>query len=253
MTPFEIHYYEAKGVRMRYYTAGAGSPLLFLHGGGVQALTYRKNLELLAQRFFVIAPDIPPFGASSMPPNIWNFIDYANFFSGFVDSLALTGLAVVGHSFGGGIAYCLAAQSPRVRRLVLIDAAGVSLPPLPLFFTRFFMKKTRYNLMYDIRLTLAMEREFMVNAIRKLPYLIRGIRIVAHALKPQYGEVFKRIVTPTLILWGGKDEELFPPDDARFLHGALKGSQLKEISGNHDWCLFQPERLYGEIVQFVYG
>jgi len=106
---FDAHTFEAGSVRMRYFTAGSGQPLLFLHGGGVKAMTYRKNLELLAQRFYLIAPDIPPFGGSSMPPTIWDFNDYAKYFARFLDTLGYEHVTVIGHAYGGGIALCLAA------------------------------------------------------------------------------------------------------------------------------------------------
>lgn len=252
MITFASQFYESDGVRMRYFTAGAGAPLLFLHGGGVRAMTYRRNLESFARDFFVIAPDVPPFGASSMPPAEWDFINYADYLSGFVESRGLEKLTVSGHSFGGGIAFCLAARSSRVGRLVLVDAAGVSLPPLPLFFTRFFAVKALHNLSASIPLTLKMEADFIANVAQKLPQVVHGIRIILRAMKPQYREEFAKITVPTLILWGTEDE-LFPLKDAHELGATIPGSRTELIPGNHDWCLFRPELLSDYIGRFVYS
>ncbi|MBD3329290.1 hypothetical protein GF357_02240 [Candidatus Dojkabacteria bacterium] len=65
--------FETDNIQIKYTSMGKGKPLLFLHGGGVRALTYKKNLELLSQRYHVIAPDIPGFGKSSVPEELWNF------------------------------------------------------------------------------------------------------------------------------------------------------------------------------------
>ena len=104
----------------------------------------------------------------------------------------------------------------------------------------------------DIRLTLAMEQDFMANLFGKLPYAARGIKMVLQAMKPQYREEIRSIAVPVLILWGAQDE-LFPQGDARFLHEAIKGSRMEIVPGNHDWCLFRPDLLSDFIARFVYS
>lgn len=240
---FDVHTFEANGVRTRYFVAGEGRPLLFLHGGGVRAMTYRKNLELLAQRFYVIAPDIPPFGASSMPPTVWDFNDYAKYFSAFLDSLSLEGVTVVGHSYGGGIALCLGERSARVGRLVVIDAAGVSQHPLGSFMYQYFIRKSFHNLLQkNFSVFVRLHVDFISNILRKLPYVFHGVRMVFYAMQPRYNESIARIAVPTLILWGEGDE-IFPIATAQHLHELIKNSELRLVPGNHDWCLFRPEQL----------
>ncbi len=58
---FEERFLVIDGIRIRYFVCGAGKSLLFLHGGGLRAMTYRRNIELLAEKYTVIAPDIPGF------------------------------------------------------------------------------------------------------------------------------------------------------------------------------------------------
>ena len=75
---YEEIFFEADGISLKYITTGKGMPLLFLHGGGVSAFTYKNNFELLSQKYHVIAPDIPCFGESSIPNKLWDFEDFAN-------------------------------------------------------------------------------------------------------------------------------------------------------------------------------
>ena len=240
---FHAHRYRAGGVTMRYYTAGSGAPLLFLHGGGTKAMTYRNNLELFAQRYYVIAPDIPPFGASDMPPAVWDFRAYAEFFAHFLDDLGCASLFVVGHSYGGGIGLCLAARSARVGRLVVIDAAGVSQYLLRTFFYRYFVVKCIRDLRQKkFGVWMRLQVDFAVNVVKKCRHLLHGVRVVFHALTPQYREQFTRITAPTLILWGEEDE-IFPVSTAESLHAMIAHSELRIVAGNHDWCLFNPELL----------
>src|SRR5438045_176580 len=84
--------------QVTYYKFGHGKPLLFLHGGRVRALTFRKLLQHLAQEYTVIAPDIPGYGDSETPKGVWSFTDYAAFFDAFLRDLDLEKVTVMGYS-----------------------------------------------------------------------------------------------------------------------------------------------------------
>jgi pimeloyl-ACP methyl ester carboxylesterase len=61
---------EAGGVRFHYLTAGHGPPLILLHGYAETSRMWRPILPLLAERFTVIAPDLPGIGDSSIPRTV---------------------------------------------------------------------------------------------------------------------------------------------------------------------------------------
>ncbi len=111
-------------ITLTYYVLGKGRPVLFPHGGRIRALTHKNNLELLAKKYLVIAPDMPSHGDSDTPKKIWSFIDFANFFDKFLNELKLKNVTVIGYSFGGGVAFNLAAISKDVSKLILVNAAG---------------------------------------------------------------------------------------------------------------------------------
>src|SRR5580692_460672 len=50
---------EVQGVKLHYLTSGHGSPLLLLHGYGETSLMWRPLIPSLAERFTVVAPDLP--------------------------------------------------------------------------------------------------------------------------------------------------------------------------------------------------
>ena len=62
MTEFREAHVEADGFRIRYMEAGDGAPLVHLHGAGGQRINPAH--KLLAQRYRVIAFEMPGFGAS---------------------------------------------------------------------------------------------------------------------------------------------------------------------------------------------
>src|SRR2546422_6957180 len=58
---------EVDGVTFRYLTAGRGAPLILLHGYAETSRMWRPIIPLLAERFTVVAPDLPGIGDSSIP------------------------------------------------------------------------------------------------------------------------------------------------------------------------------------------
>src|SRR5947208_14519455 len=116
---------EIAGISVEALVAGAGPPLLFLHGGDYVAQN-RPFLDRLARRFRVIAPRHPGFGNTPRPAWFRSVGDIAYLYLDLLDRLDLKDTLLVGHSFGGWVALELAVRSPaRLSRLVLIDSLGV--------------------------------------------------------------------------------------------------------------------------------
>src|SRR6266550_4473706 len=61
------HDAEVQGVNLHYLTSGHGAPLLLLHGYAETSLMWRPLIPSLAERFTVIAPDLPGIGDSAIP------------------------------------------------------------------------------------------------------------------------------------------------------------------------------------------
>lgn len=126
----------ANGINTNYHDVGTGFPVLLVHGSGpgVSAwANWRLTIPALAQQRRVIAPDMVGFGYSERPVGIrYNLDTWVAQAVGLLDALGIEQADLVGNSFGGGLALALAIRHPkRVRRLVLMGAAGVSFPITP--------------------------------------------------------------------------------------------------------------------------
>jgi 4,5:9,10-diseco-3-hydroxy-5,9,17-trioxoandrosta-1(10),2-diene-4-oate hydrolase len=109
-----------------YLVAGEGPPVVLLHGAGGDSRQWLPNLEALARQHLVYAPDIPGFGSSRPLLDSYSLPSLASFVSGFLESLELGKVALVGHSLGGGTALSLALESPQqVEKLVLVNSLGL--------------------------------------------------------------------------------------------------------------------------------
>ena len=127
---------DVDGIATNYHRAGSGPVVLLVHGSGpgVSAwANWRLTIPALAQQCRVIAPDMVGFGFSQRPADIQYGLDtWVAQAIGLLDALDVGCADIVGNSFGGGLALALAIRHPqRVRRLVLMGAAGVSFPITP--------------------------------------------------------------------------------------------------------------------------
>jgi len=107
------------------------SPALFLvHGLGQRASAdFAPILEALAAHYYVIAPDLPGFGASPAAGHSFHPSDYAELVAHLVATRVREQghpVELLGHSMGGTIAALVAGRHPElVERLILVDAAGI--------------------------------------------------------------------------------------------------------------------------------
>src|SRR5437868_9776829 len=63
------HTTKIDGMKLHYLTAGQGPPVILLHGYAETSRMWKPIMPLLAERFTVIAPDLPGIGDSAIPPS----------------------------------------------------------------------------------------------------------------------------------------------------------------------------------------
>ena len=114
---------EIDGLKLHYLTAGNGPALILLHGYAETSLMWKPIIPQLAQRFTVIAPDLPGIGDSAIPADGLDMKTSAVRVHALVRSLGVQKAEVVGHDIGLMVAYAYAAQFPaEVTKLVVMDA-----------------------------------------------------------------------------------------------------------------------------------
>lgn len=111
---------------VHYVEAGAGDPLLLIHGGHGSWAHWIANIAVLAQHRRVLALDMPGFGESADPGGLLDLADYAAVVSALIAKLGLRNVALAGFSFGTLVAATAAVAEPdAVTALVLVNPPGV--------------------------------------------------------------------------------------------------------------------------------
>jgi pimeloyl-ACP methyl ester carboxylesterase len=227
--------------------------LLFVHGHSGRWANWLPNIPHFSRTHRVVALDLPGFGHSPMPREPITIENYGRTLDALMDRLDIAGAPVVGNSMGGFAAAELAIKfPPRVERLVLVSAAGLSTKYLGRS-TEFFRRRSyiafaravnRYAAIPDARTETLVRRPRLrrrvLDVVVRYPErlsgpmcfeLMRGSgkpaaldatdAIMSYDFRGRVGE----IACPTLIVWGRRDR-VVPFDSAAEYHGLIEHSRL---------------------------
>jgi pimeloyl-ACP methyl ester carboxylesterase len=112
-----------EGVKLHYLTAGDGPTLILLHGYTQTSRMWKPIIPLLAEKFTMIAPDLPGIGDSTIPKDGLDMKSAAIRIHSLISSIGIEKARIVGHDIGLMVAYAYAAQFPaETEKLVLMDA-----------------------------------------------------------------------------------------------------------------------------------
>ena len=101
---------------MFYRELGTGVPVVFLHGNPTSSYLWRSILPAVGDPGWLLAPDLIGMGDSGKPDIDYTFADHARYLDAWFDALALDSVVLIGHDWGGALAFDWAARHPgRVR------------------------------------------------------------------------------------------------------------------------------------------
>ena len=235
-----------------YYEGGITSnlePILFIHGWGVLVEPYQESLNILSERYQVIAPVLPGLGNSTAPEKIKNYNDYAKIIGNFAKKLNLKKIHVIGHSLGGAIAIALAALMPSiVRSLIVVDSTGIPLGSIPEVVLKRAIEMPAQSWQMKSQPVSAIFKSLLYNS---LFHLKNTIKMAFIALEEDIRPILPKVESPCLILWGENDV-LTPVKFAQELSQGIKGSKLKIVAeGYHEWNFFFPDKFTEIIFDFI--
>jgi pimeloyl-ACP methyl ester carboxylesterase len=146
-------------VQLHYLTAGHGPAMvILLHGFAETSRMWRPIIPKLAERFTVIAPDLPGIGDSSIPDKI-DMLDAARKVHDLALSLKSDKARVVGHDIGLMVAYAYAAQFPNeTEKLAVMDAFLPGVPGWEAIYNAPNIWHFRFNGEYPEKLVQGRER-----------------------------------------------------------------------------------------------
>ena len=116
-------YVEVSGMRLHYLEAGAGPPVLLLHGWPTSSTLWRNVIPAIATRNRVLALDLPGFGRSDKPLDaVYDLPFYTPIIDRFLDAVGVRTTGLVVHDLGGPVGLLWACHhADRLDRLALLN------------------------------------------------------------------------------------------------------------------------------------
>ncbi len=233
------------GLKVRYYQSeklDRDSTVVFLHGWKSQGAHFGNALDNCSN---FIAIDLPGFGGSERPKEIWGLIDYADFLRDFLEKLEIRSPILAGHSFGGSVIAKYAAKGNGAKKLILIDAAGIRKRGAKIFVYKFGAKIVKLFLcLPGIKIFRTKIRKKFYQLIDSEDYLEAGemTEIYRKVISEDISSDLEKIKQEAVLIWG-KDDGATPLWQAELMHKLIKNSKLHVIeNAGHYVFLDQPEK-----------
>ena len=220
--------------------------MLLLHGLCGSHRWWRYTIPALRTEHRVHVPEMVGFGGSRGAARQPSIAEMAGLMVRWLDALELERTDFVGHSMGAQVGIHLAARWPqRVRRLVLVSAAGVPRRVSPVrlaeLWGEFLWPRAwgRPSFLPTIA----------ADALRAGPRTVA--RAVLHILGDDVRPLLPRVTAPTLLIWGARDP-LTPVADGRLMAELLPESRLVVLEdAAHNPMADRPQRFNREVLDFL--
>jgi pimeloyl-ACP methyl ester carboxylesterase len=270
-----------------------GEPILLLHGFPESHRTWRDVVPILARDFRVVAPDQRGFGASDKPEGVeaYRTDRILEDLVALADALGLERFTLVGHDWGGAVAWLAALRHPeRLSRLVIVNAPhplifqkslfddpaqraasqyisafrnpmmeqGIEAMGLETFFTKTFASHADVSLLSDAERQAYLDDWGRPGALTAMLNWYRASEIVVPAVgeeacAPAWTRApFPKIAVPTLVLWAMRDTALLPAQLGG-LHDQVEDLRLVTIpDAGHFVPWEQPKTVATAIKDFMH-
>lgn len=253
------------GLTLFYREAGPPNApvILLLHGFPSSSHQYRNLIPLLSHLYHIIAPDLPGFGFTVVPPNrnyIYTFENLTTTISSFLDALKISKFAVYMFDYGAPIGLRLALRRPEAITAIVsqngnayVDGLGPAWAPFKQYWKTdsdedrealrsamlgFEPTKWQYTHGSTDPEGIAPESFFLDYALLSRPG-IKDIQLDIFRdyqtnveLYPQFQDYFRKTQVPLLAAWG-KNDGIFLPAGAEAFKRDLKNAEVHLLDAGH--------------------
>lgn len=234
---WQHRFIETNSIRLHCVTQGEGELVLLLHGFPEFWYSWRYQIPALAKHFKVVVPDLRGYNDSDKPISGYDLDTLSSDIRGLIEHLGYAKAHIVGHDWGGTIAWHFAQKFPaRLDRLAILNAAHPQQLRQEMFSNLDQLRRSWHLLAFQVpglpewlirqNLPSIVTNLFQGQAIRKGAFTRKDTEIYQAALEkpgalsavlnhyrqllsPQtwldWGRLPTPITVPTLVLWGEQD------------------------------------------------
>ncbi|WP_410013942.1 alpha/beta fold hydrolase [Sodalis sp. C49] len=262
--PIRYRYEQVGDVKVFYREAGNPSAptLLLLHGFAASSFMFRDLIPELAERYHVIAPDLPAFGFTAAPARgeyAYTFSQLAQTIGQFTEQLKLATYALMVHDYGAPVGWRLAVAHPeRVTAIIsqngnaYEEGLGDSWAPIQKYWRE--PTQQNRNALHDFPTPASIKWQYLEGVTDKDSvspdgYTLEGLQISRPgnvdiqldllldyasnvAMYPAFQAYFRKYQPPLLAVWG-KNDPFFLPDGAEAWKRDLPRADIRFYDTGH--------------------
>ncbi len=263
---------EVDGLTAHCQIRGKGQPIILLHDAQNSLQTWSEWSSALSDKYQVISVDLPGFGLTGPHPmGSYSAFMYVDFLDSLVHTLGLNRFYLAGNGLGAQIAWQFAAEKPaHVDKLILLSPPGFekkSASWVNMLASAPIINRVIWNLtprsfvriyLEDVYADDALVTESLVD--RYFDLLLRSgnrkaftDRASVQDNRPPADDLIKKIIAPTLIIWGAEDTRI-SPEYAYEFHQRIKSSDLRIYPNTGHWPQEEnPQKTVDDVRAFLEG
>jgi pimeloyl-ACP methyl ester carboxylesterase len=282
---WQHHFIETNRIRLHCVTQGEGELVILLHGFPEFWYSWRHQIPALARHFKVVVPDLRGYNDSDKPQSGYDLDTLSADIRGLIEGLGYLRAHVVGHDWGGAIAWHMAQKFPHyLDRLAILNAPhpqrfmqemvsnldqlrrswhvlAFQIPGLPEWLIQQNLQSFVKNLFQEQAIRkgafTARDTEIYQAALAKPGVLSAAINHYRQWLSPQiwfrnWGRSPDPITVPTLVLWGEDDfllSQTLTEGLSQFVNAPL---QIKLVPHCGHWIQQEaPQTVNRELLSFL--
>lgn len=249
------------GLQVSYLEAGSGTPLVLIHGVGMNAEVWFPQLEVLSRYFHVIAPDMPGHGESEGFSHAATLKDYVQWLASFLQTRPEKKFAIAGHSMGALIAAGMAIDYPdRVSHALVMSGVYQRSEAAREAVVARAKALAKGEVQLDSPLGRWFSDESHEQLLRqKVGSWLQQVDIEGYARAYQafaegdlvYADRWSEMACPVLVITGELDANSSPEMTRQMAQAAPYGQAVVVANARHMLNLTDAERVNEEMLQFL--
>lgn len=243
------------GLKINYEEKGEGDLIVLLHGWGSNITLFANMMELLSKKYKVVAMDMPGFGKSEEPKEVWDVSSYVQFVIDFLKDYDTKEVMLLGHSFGGRVIIKMHSRNDlpfKVTKVILVDSAGI-MPPKSNKKTW----RTRYYKMGKTVLSWGIVKKLFPDALENFRKKMGSADYAAAS--PMMRQVMVKVVNedlepylpnikaPTLLVWGVNDTAT-PLSDGEKMEKLIPDAGLVKLENAGHYSFLEQQFTFNRVM-----
>ena len=243
------------GLKINYEEKGEGDLIVLLHGWGSNITLFANMMELLSKKYKVVAMDMPGFGKSDEPKEVWDVSSYVQFVIDFLKDYDTKEVMLLGHSFGGRVIIKMPSRDDlpfKVTKVILVDSAGI-MPPK----SNKKSWRTRYYKLGRTVLSWGIVKKIFPDALENFRKKMGSADYAAAS--PMMRQVMVKVVNedlepylpnikaPTLLVWGVNDTAT-PLSDGEKMEKLIPDAGLVKLENAGHYSFLEQQFTFNRVM-----